>query len=107
MLARMAGLLSRSVSLLLSRLQAQPAGQIQQAATRRRHNDLVRRLEFEQLRKIRTAGAAAARHGGAAGASGGAQTDRSGTLQKINAIERQMAGQWPPTAPLEQESNNH
>lgn len=78
---------------------------------RKRRNDFVRKLEFDQLRKIRreanksssagadgAASSAAMLEGGvasdAAAAAAGKHAHPSHTIEKINQIERQMSKQW-------------
>lgn len=76
------------------------AGQSKQALKdmieRKRHNDFVRKREFDMLRKLRTEGASAAEgYGGHPSffhsSYSSTLEDRSGTLKKIDEIEEQMA----------------
>ena len=80
-----------------------PSGReaLQEAVVRRRRNDAIRQQEFAQLRLLRqrqAQGDSLAQEGGAASellsSLLGQETRSSETLQKIDAIEAQMSGQW-------------
>ncbi|MFT3718151.1 STAS domain-containing protein [Pseudorhodoferax sp.] len=69
---------------------------------RKRANDFVRRREFDQLRRLRRRGTAGTMPAPLSSAAPSffdsdqpGNTERAGTLQKIDEIEAQMAQQWP------------
>lgn len=82
---------------------------------RRRRNDLVRKREFDQLRRLRRMAAVSSPHHeedtGVDSEPGGSSfldtaidngfEERAVTLQKINEIEEQMSRQWWKTRPAE------